>query len=87
VKHFEGLHSILAASCNFTLAAEKLVKHCKSAAYQLYNYFEALLWRCTALLISYGCYPQLKGFDVMHVEVEHDYFLLFGRTSNTDQAN
>ena len=53
-KHFEGLHSVFAASCNFNLAEERLVKCCKSAAYQLYSYFEALLWRCTALSVSYG---------------------------------
>ena len=35
---------VFAASCNYTSAAERLLKCCKSAAIQLYSYFEALLW-------------------------------------------
>ena len=51
---FKGLHSVSAACCNLTLAAKRLPRRCKSAANPLFSHFAALLWRCTALLVSYG---------------------------------
>ena len=52
---FKGLHSVSVARCNLTLAAKRLwiPRHCKSAANPLFSDFAALLWHCTALLISY----------------------------------